>query len=1448
MKKLVFLPILLVLSLVVKVEASERASVAALTIPYFSKSEATIGLDTSSATATAIEHKADSLTQLVIRENRLVGLLDATKSYTLPLGIQKEVGGVKFIIVLDELRLLPNRAVLKAYLRILIPESGKTLSFYADEVTIGPDGIDAAKLRLFKDVPLPLLGKDILLKKWDTFVEWDCNGYKSTSLAGEMTIKNENIIPKSSKGQDNTRGGSLKAAVSATFTNVNDILFSISLGAFEIKGLNDFIFTPGEVYVDMSDSQNPSAAKFPTGYTTSTMATPGEFTWRGVYIKRLSVELPKTFSKNAKPTTLLMTDMLIDDCGFTGNLSATEVIPKQGGQLGGWPFSISKISIGLYKNHVDVCSFEGAIKAGFIKTKEDINYKARFDNGNFFLSASLPGDVKFDAIGARVNLSHNSTICVDYVNGDYLPKLVLQGYMTIDTSSLKLGRMDFQDLEISTVAPYVKFSYISVTSGSSGGFPLQLKKLAFTSKDSILKMQTEITLNLAGEGDGGFAGTGGFTITAVNKGGRTLDYKYKSFKLDKLEVAIVGEAYEIKGSLTQYQDHPVFGNGFRGEVRAAFIPGVAGGAVAQFGSVKGMRYWYADAFIKLGTPIVVGTGLGIQAFGGGAYQHMKVLKLADLTAPTDTTVKSDTLRMSDKDMDNFIAKYVPDSTVGFGIKASVMLVAVPTADVFNGMVTLEATFNTHGGLAYLGLFGDLNFMKPPGTPAEGGNGISAKMRMEYFVTEKTFSGQVDVYVNVAGVFVGAHEKNRAGTALLFFSPKDWYVFIGTPEDRIALKMMKLAQTDSYFMVGTQVGDIPPLPKELTSILGQIDFTQSRNGALLSKGGGFAFGASFKLDTGEQSFAIFYGSFSLGAGFDILLRDFGDARCVGRSGPIGVNGWYAKGQLYAWLKAEIGVKVKVFRKKKKFNILSIGGAAVFAAQLPNPVYLKGIVGGRYSVLGGMVKGNCRFELTVGEKCEIMGASAVENIAVISEITPTTGTTEANVFTLPQVAFNMPVNKVFQLMDIDDKVKNFRIALDYFRVTDNGQPIKCRENWNDQSDVLALEPFNILPGKKELKVEAKVHFEVQENGQWKNYLDSVGGVETESKLVVIKTGEAPDYLPASNVAVEYPANRMLNFYREEYPEGYVVLKQGMPYLFQPEAGWKKRVRFTSLTGEVESDIAYSEAEKRVFFKVPRLDNQTVYTMDIVKVPLNAQSVKADSNLVKVAQVQAGGDTLTTNTLEGNISKASEKKLYSLDFRTSMYNTFAKKAEAMVNPSRSRHWVYSTVHNFTFSYSSSEPFDKYDAQHVVVSADIYNTTWYKDVLDRSSYGYYPIKPELTVDWRAINATGPAAAPTRAIELTSVLESLSDGDIQTKSFTYSSMATDFYFMLGVYAYKDRVDLKNKAAYYLYKYPTDNMVQELYRSVYYSIYEFRPYYLKADYTLPGLNKITSSPLIRFDL
>ena len=79
---------------------------------------------------------------------------------------------------------------------------------------------------------------------------------------------------------------------------------------------------------------------------------------------------------------------------------------------------------------------------------------------------------------------------------------------------------------------------------------------------------------------------------------------------------------------------------------------------------------------------------------------------------------------------------------------------------------------------------------------------------------------------------------------------------------------------------------------------------------LAGGRGLAFGASLQLNTGDLRFLIFYANFAAGLGFDVMLKDYGDSHCEGRSERIGVNGWYAHGQAYAYLQGELGVRVKI----------------------------------------------------------------------------------------------------------------------------------------------------------------------------------------------------------------------------------------------------------------------------------------------------------------------------------------------------------------------------------------------------------------------------------------------------------------------------------------------------------------------------------------------------------
>ena len=103
----------------------------------------------------------------------------------------------------------------------------------------------------------------------------------------------------------------------------------------------------------------------------------------------------------------------------------------------------------------------------------------------------------------------------------------------------------------------------------------------------------------------------------------------------------------------------------------------------------------------------------------------------------------------------------------------------------------------------------------------------------------------------------------------------------------------------------------------------------------------------------------YANFNAGLGFDVMLKDYAQAQCRGRSGTIGMGGWYAMGQTYAYLQGELGVKVKLWLIRIRVPVIKGGAAALLQAGLPDPTFFKGYLGVNLNVLG-LIKGKARFQ--------------------------------------------------------------------------------------------------------------------------------------------------------------------------------------------------------------------------------------------------------------------------------------------------------------------------------------------------------------------------------------------------------------------------------------------------------------------------------------------------------
>ena len=193
----------------------------------------------------------------------------------------------------------------------------------------------------------------------------------------------------------------------------------------------------------------------------------------------------------------------------------------------------------------------------------------------------------------------------------------------------------------------------------------------------------------------------------------------------------------------------------------------------------------------------------------------------------------------------------------------------------------------------------------------------------------------------------------------------------------------------------------------------------------------------------------------------MLKQYKDAHCEGSSEPIGINGWYGNAQAYVFLQGELGVKVNLKFLKFRFPIIQGAAATLLQAKLPNPAWFAGYLGVKFNILGGMMKGNMRFKLEIGNECKIVsgnGKEAVVGMAVISDVTPK-DTANADVFTAPQVAFNFAMDKDIPIQDAEGD-KTFRVQLDQFDLVSNGKTIPGSIKWNANKDVATFYSTEIL----------------------------------------------------------------------------------------------------------------------------------------------------------------------------------------------------------------------------------------------------------------------------------------------------------------------------------------------------------------------------------------------------
>lgn len=1406
-----------------------------------------------------------------VRENkRYVETFDETVILDLPVGIIKTVGNLEYTVVIEEVNMKPDGAYLDAYMVFKVPDSDKQLAFGGHGIKFSREGglAPGAKLSLLGDHAIKIGPETLLALKGDgsTFVEWDCDGYKTMAIGAELEFSENLFIPANLNG--NIGKTRVKGRFNTVVSDWNDMLVEVSIEPFQVKGLKDFVFEIKRAVFDNSSVRSVPGMSFPQGYESALSGT----MWKGIYIDELSLSLPSQFNKKGseKRTQIEIHKAIIDSRGISTIAEASNKSLVEEGSMRKWKFTVDAFQLHIVSNKIKGAGFEGEITLPIAKDKP-FQYKAVISSeDNYAFTMFLPkgGNMEFDFLhGTGVEIYSTSHLEVAVKDGEFLPKAYLNGNMSIATAGgeMTIAGLEFNGLQIQVEQPYMQIGGFGIKGGNDknklGSFGIGINNIHGGTTGDEMQLSFDAAVSLTGKDGGSFGGEARLILVSkLKETGEAQEWVYDRLDVSKIGIDINTGAVGINGSLAWFKKDQLYGDGFRGDATLKMLEGgLTVQAVALFGRKENLRYWFADALAKLPPGMGVGA-IEFKSFGGGAFYHVKQ-STEGMASPLGRSISG--------------VSYVPDESTYLKVKASIGIATAGSSSVFNGDATLSITFNQGGGVREIDLQGNGYFIQPmeaisiKGLSEKVNNtvndvaeilepkaAIAAHIHINYDIPNKTLHGNFEVFVNVAGVVKGIGAGSRAGWAVLHVSPEDWYIHIGSPTDPVGLQILGIIKTQSYFMVGDYIPGSPPPPDNVSEILGGIDLNYMESLNALGEGKGIAFGSRFGMDTGNLSFLMFYGRFAAGMGFDMMLKDYGQATCVGSDAPLGINGWYANGQSYGFFQGDIGIKVKLFGKNRKVEILEISAAAILQAKLPNPFWMRGIVGGNFSVMNGLVKGNCKFEIVIGEDCKIVGGSVLESIQVISQVTPNDGEREVNVFTTAQGIFNMEVGKVFEMLDLDDQKKAFRIKMDYFRLMNGAEEIPGFIKWNDQLDVVAFKPTDILPSEKQVKLQLQISFEEKKGGAWIPVVVN-GKKIVEYKEISFTTDKAPDHIPAHNVAYSYPVAGQLHFHKEEYSKGYIKLISGQPELFKVGAEWVQTGRFRTIEGTI-INFDFTYAQEQINFNIPAgLKNNQIYVLEIVNIPaVGTQAIDRNVEKSTTALTLTGESTteIKSNKAAGTIEELQEKVIYSAYLQTSKYSTFTQKAKALSITNTWRIPIRPTIHELNATIQGNETFDIYEinAQErtlplVTFEANL-DIPWFKDEIKPLAYPVNYPAYGLEYTWREALPYG--APPTRAVYIRQMEEglSLNEEHAMINIPIASPENSTIVYNLPLVMYRDYTDLRQQASIQAGRGKANDWMKRIMNISFPGINSGTTYKVKMQYMLPGINKVTSQEEINFKI
>ena len=1012
-----------------------------------------------------------------VSDSRYKSVLDPSVPMGLPLGLDKEIEGERYMVAIVGMRFDPERASLSAAMSFALPflpartSDGETqrIGLGASDICFHPDGLAGAGVgTLYLADPLEAdyaPGQYFRLNNTrvtagvvadsGTYVSWDCQGFRILHLSGKLTFDESVLKPATANGSI-----ALKPVTASFGFNVRrsgNWLAALDFSPFMIPGVDDWTFKVDQATLDFSDLENPENIVYPDNYVGERSVL-----WNGFHLKSLRVGLPKKFKIRFPDTDVALADsvlkdrvvvaindLIIDRTGISGKLEALRVLEMENGLLGDWSFAIDTMSLRFVSNSFVSGGFNGRIKTPLSPTL--LKYESVLSQGAIATGIVYQFNVRsLDTLtvpiwAAQLQLLPTSRIIVNVDANNFRPELNLNGSVSITTTIGKVPvnfpGLQFQALRLTSAEPYLTCSAFTFASPQKGmaGFPVTIGEIelgvqqdhGFFSWDdtpgSRIALKFTVEVNFTGEANS-FSGSTTMAILGRLNPGNLLTAAdgepvvYPSLNLtgiDLKSIYIDGDLgfVSAKGFVSFYAEDPLYGKGFIGGIDATFIKTVNVSVIGSFGEINNMRYWYVDAMAKFVPGIPMGIApyqIPMDIYGFGGGAFYK-MKFMSNPPPASTLANATASELPVPGSTLSNIRLVPDARSNFGLKATVVLGTTGGGTAFNADLTLGATFSNSGGLSQVAFSGSGYFMTS--VMDRSFTNVRADVLLQYDFPNKILTGNFGVMVDVPLTLKGTQPKNMAGNAFLYVSKPKWQLKLGEPTPQsaqVGLLIGGVFNAKGYLMTGMDLPAPAPVPSKVTDLLGMVP---SQRTSKIGTGQGYAFGASFIPPKINQDYSPFYCNLDAEIGFDMTHFDHGSERCDGMlaNEKMGVNGWYSTGTGWGYMRGSLGVVASLFEDNTHYPILDVNAAVLLQQGTPNPKWFKGTLGGNYSILGGLIEGVCRFEVQQGDFCEPPPESPIGGFVLISDVSPNPSQTNVDCGVKPTVVFNIEIDKLISFQE-------------------------------------------------------------------------------------------------------------------------------------------------------------------------------------------------------------------------------------------------------------------------------------------------------------------------------------------------------------------------------------------------------------------------------------------------